>query len=251
MTALTRITLPSGMEHEENLLWQGAPSWRQAAIRIWHVRLVAAWFTILSLDGATLPFRGLAAPAQTLADEARLCVIAMAAIGLVLLLAWMTTRTTLYTITDRRIVMQFGIALRARLEIPFAAILHVSMKVHADHSGDIALRLRPHQRAGFAKLYPYVRAWSLLAPEPMLRAVPKAASLGAALARAMAAAEEYRAHFDPAFNYAARSTASLPTSPSTVTSAMPAMRDTAPKAVAGIVPTAISKTTAPPAGQVA
>jgi hypothetical protein len=214
MTALSRITLPAGMESEEQLLWQGAPSWRQAAIRIWHIRVVAAWFAILALDGATMPFRGLATPARMLADEARLLAIAAAALGLVLLLARITSRTTLYTITDRRIVMQFGIALRARLEIPFAAILHVAMKVRSDHTGDIALRLRPHQRAGFAKLYPFVRAGSLLAPQPMLRAVPLAASVGAALARAMAAAEEYRGRFDPAFDYAARNTASRPASPS-------------------------------------
>ena len=44
------------------------------------------------------------------------------AIGIALVFAWASARTTVYTITNRRVVMRFGIALPMTLNLPFTLI---------------------------------------------------------------------------------------------------------------------------------
>jgi hypothetical protein len=107
-------------------------------------------------------------------------------------LAWLTGRTTTYTLTDTHVMLKYGIALRATLVIPFGAIEHVAIRVNPDHTGDLALRLKRDQRILYPKLWPHVRPWTLIRAEPMLRCVPEAGAVGALLARGVGASVEMR-----------------------------------------------------------
>ncbi|MBV8613278.1 MAG: hypothetical protein JOY66_05835 [Acetobacteraceae bacterium] len=60
--------------------------------------------------------------------------------------------------------------------------------VHRDHTGDLALALRPGQRVGYARLRRRARAWRLARPEPLPRAAPQGAMVGVVLSRALVAA---------------------------------------------------------------
>lgn len=185
MTAIQRIALPA--PEQETVLWQGRPSWRAAAIRIWHVRLVVLYFALLLADGGVALWRGTAPPGGAM-GEVHLAAIGLGTIGVLLLLAWLTHRTTRYTITDRRVVLRFGIALQATLAIPHGAIAHVGLRVHGDQTGDVALRLVAGQGVIYPKLWPHARPWALLRAEPMLRGVPQGGVVGTLLCRAVAAA---------------------------------------------------------------
>jgi hypothetical protein len=175
----------------ETLIWEGRPGWRSAAFRIWHVRLVIAWFAFLAVDGVVRLWRDPNTSADALLQgEAHLLAVGVAVVTMLVVLAALTARTTRYTITDRRVIMCIGIGLRAKLAIPFGAIAHVGVRIHPDQTGDIALRLIPGQSVLYPKLWPHARPWRLLRAEPMLRCIALPGVAGAILCRAIAAVRE-------------------------------------------------------------
>lgn len=192
MNAITRPTQTRLPYPEAVVLWQGGVHPVSAAIRIWHVRAVAIWFLLLLADGATMRWRGPFTQQQVLIDEAKLLVIGMAATALLIGLAWLTARTTLYTVTDRCVIMRYGLALQARLVIPFAAIEHIGIRVHPDQTGDIALRLKLDQEVPYHSLWPHARPWRFLRAEPTLRTIPEPGVVGTILARAVASRHRER-----------------------------------------------------------
>jgi hypothetical protein len=96
----------------------------------------------------------------------------------------MTARTTAYAITDRRVVVRFGIAFPATLSLPLRMIQEVQVRVHPDHSGDIPLRLPDGETVSYIKLWPMVRR--VTRAQPMLRAVPRAGLVASLLSRHLA-----------------------------------------------------------------
>ena len=187
-----RVVLPSPSPVEETVRWQGRPTWWGAATRIWHVRAVGFYFAVLLADGLRDSLAQTAAGALARQGETALLLIGVGAVALLLLLAWLTARTTTYTITETHLMMRYGIGLRSILVIPFGAIVDVAVRIHGDHTGDVALRLRPGQRVLFPKLWPHVRPWTFLKAEPMLRGVPQAGSVAALLTRGIVARVEIR-----------------------------------------------------------
>ncbi|HSN71680.1 MAG TPA: photosynthetic complex putative assembly protein PuhB [Steroidobacteraceae bacterium] len=180
--------LPAPLPPGENLLWQGSPRWQTLAVRAFHVRKVAVYFAVLlalrgsrgALDGATL--------GPEIATTAALGALALLAIGLLMLLAWLSARSTVYTITDRRVVMRFGVALSLTLNVPFKVIESAAVRIRQDGTGDIPLELKQGEKLGYLVNWPHVRPWHFMQPQPMLRALPDVAHAAETLARALAAA---------------------------------------------------------------
>ena len=192
MNAITRIVAArplSGPEPEEEVaLWSGRPAWLSCALRIWKVRWVAIYFAVLLADGARLAMAGVHALPHAWGGEGKLAAIAALLLGGLLVMAALTVRTTRYTIQSRAVTLRYGMALRATLVIPFAAIEHVGVRIHRDGTGDVALRLKPGPGVIYPKLWPHARPWRLLRAEPMLRCVPDAGLAAGLLCRALSAA---------------------------------------------------------------
>jgi len=193
MTLITPITGGPAPFDGRQRLWQGRPTWRSAVRRIWKAPIIGLYFLLLLADGSWLAAQGSHAPPDALIGEAKLLAVAVIVLGGLCLAAWLTRRTTVYTINHDGVVMRYGIALQARLDIPFGAIEHVGIRVHRDHTGDLALRLKPGQRVMYPKLWPHARPWRFFRAEPMLRCIPDAGVVGANLCRAMAAHARGRA----------------------------------------------------------
>ena len=102
--------------------------------------------------------------------------MALAAVVLLAALAWLAARTTVYSITSKRIVMRIGIALPITINVPFRAVNSVGLKRHADGSGDIPASLPKGYRLAFLVLWPHARPWHVRNPQPMLRSVPDASA---------------------------------------------------------------------------
>jgi Bacterial PH domain len=178
--------LPERLPEGENLLWQGAPDFRALALQVFHVRKVAVYFAVLLAwragtlvsGGATWldALRGLALPA------------ALAALGLLALgtLAWLTARTTVYTLTNRRVVMRIGIVLTLALNLPLRIVASAGLRRQGARGGDIVLQLSGDDHMAWLHLWPHARAWRVKRPEPMLRALPDAAHVSKLLAQAWA-----------------------------------------------------------------
>jgi hypothetical protein len=100
------------------------------------------------------------------------------ALGLLLGTAWLSASSTLYTLTNKRVVMRIGIVLTLTFNLPYKRIAGASIKPYAKGLGDIALALHPEDRIGWAHLWPHQRAWYITHPQPTLRCVPEADQVG-------------------------------------------------------------------------
>lgn len=173
--------LPAPLPPGERILWQGSPDVRVLARTVFHLRTVALYFGAL----VVLAVGGLVVGAATALGVAATLIAALAGLGLLYLLAWLTARTTIYTVTDRRVVMRFGIALSTCVNLPHRIVGTASALLRPDGSGDLALSLLGDGRMGWLHLWPHVRPWRVTSPEPSLRAIPDVARVGALLSDAL------------------------------------------------------------------
>ena len=183
-----QLPLPGPLPAGETMLWRGRPQWRALAIHAFHVRQVAIYFGLFAIwhiSSNVIAGAGLLAMASTLLWLLLPCG---AACGVLALLAWLSSRTTQFTITSRRVIMQFGIALPVTLNIPFRILGAAALKSYADGSGDIPLTVSGDQRVAYLMLWPYVRPWRMARAEPMLRAINDAKQVSEILARAVVTA---------------------------------------------------------------
>lgn len=180
--------LPENLPEGEHILWQGRPKWTALVMRAFHIRAVAIYFALLGVWFARAAY--LEGASNREVAEAFAAVLPGAAIALALLaaLAYVTARVALYTITNRRVVMRFGIALPMVLNIPFKQIRSADFRPHHDDTGDIPLSVNAPKRQSMIVLWPHVRPWRTTEPEPMLRCVPDARRVADVLANALHAA---------------------------------------------------------------
>lgn len=168
--------LPEALPRGEQLLWQGRPDWRMLAVHAFHVRKIAVYFAAMLVIQWVHGMGGPAGAAVgSLLTSAALAVIAL---GLLAATAWLSARTTLYTVTDRRIVMRIGIVLTLTFNLPLRQLAAAALKPQAGGHGDIALTLEGWDRIGYLHLWPHARAWQLRRPQPSLRCVPDAQAVG-------------------------------------------------------------------------
>lgn len=172
--------LPGLLPPGEVILWQGSPNWRVLARTAFHTGAVAGYFALLALvaliGGSMIGFG---------------MTVAAGLIGLALLhaIAFGTARTTIYTITNRRIVLRFGMAIPKCINLPLPAIGSIDLRARTHGTGDLLMLLTGKQRLGYIVLWPHAQAWHFNEPRPMFRAVPDIAKVGMIAARAARAAQ--------------------------------------------------------------
>lgn len=168
--------LPSALPAGESILWQGAPDWRSLAVHAFHVRKIALYFALM-LAVQALNLMDSAGPIEWKPWWVAASLYALA-LGLLAGTAWMSARSTLYTLTNKRVVMRIGIVLTLTFNLPFKRIAGAALKPYAGGRGDIALALYPEDRIGWAHLWPHQRAWHVTHPQPTLRCLPEGAHVG-------------------------------------------------------------------------
>jgi hypothetical protein len=171
--------LPGLLPAGEDILWQGAPDWRMLARTAYSTRLVAGYFVLLSvwaIGSALVTHSGLLGVKLTIG-------LGLISIALLHLLAWAAARTTVYTLTNRRIVLRIGIAVPKCINLPLAMIGSVDLATRADGMGDIPLVIAGPAKLGVLALWPHARPWKIVTPQPMLRAIPDARTIAALIAR--------------------------------------------------------------------
>jgi hypothetical protein len=177
--------LPGDLPDGEHILWQGAPRWTTLACEAFHVRAVAAYFAAMfALRAVTAVSAGQSwsTVGRSILLVSPIAVLTVAVLGG---LAWLYSRTTVYTLTNKRVVIRFGVALPKAFNIPFAIIESASVKTLGGGAGDLALTLKAPNKIAFAHLWPNVRPWTLAAPEPTFRALGDVQAAAAILASAM------------------------------------------------------------------
>ena len=178
--------LPEALPGNERLLWQGSPDWRVLARDALHTRLLSTYFALLLLARGVNALATGASAIDALSSMILLLPLAVLAIGVLSLLAWLMARTSIYTITDKRVVMRVGVVLTITFNLPFQQIESAGLRMNRDGSGDLTLMLAPSDHIAWLHLWPHARPWQLRRTEPMLRALPQARTVAALLSCALA-----------------------------------------------------------------
>ena len=178
------LGLPEPLPQDEVILWQGAPNWISMAKHVFRLQWLSLYFAVIVIWQAisvSSSEGGLAAGWSSVA-----LAFFLAAIGLVLvgLLAYWSATTTMYTLTNRRIVMRVGIVLTVTFNLPYKTLGSADLKLYKDGTGDIPMQIATEDKIAFFHLWPHVRPWRLASPEPMMRCVPNAKAVATVLTEA-------------------------------------------------------------------
>jgi hypothetical protein len=191
--AATETTLPAGIDHsdlendgpkafgdrigtpawDETVLWKGRPSRSLLARTAFHTHSLGLYMAALVVIAMAIGNTNAAVVAA---------VLGVALLALLNLLAWLSARSTLYILTDTRLILRIGMAIETRINIPLKQVKAAHFRPRGADHGDIALELSGDRLLGVVLLWPHVRPWHYSQPQPMLRAVPEAAALARLIA---------------------------------------------------------------------
>jgi hypothetical protein len=177
--------LPESLPVGERILWQGAPSWWGIACHALHIRAIAIYLALIVVWGTTSAIANHEQAAHTAIFALKLMGLSLTALAALAFYARLVTRHTIYTLTNRRVVMRFGIALPMTMNIPLKTILSADLKLYSNGSGDIPLAVSSDRRQSMVVLWPHVRPWRTIKPEPMLRSIPNATDVAQMLSTAL------------------------------------------------------------------
>ena len=173
--------LPEPLPASEKILWQGSPDWRVLGNEAFHLKTLSIYFALMVALQALLSWDATLGLSKNLMALITSTLLACLALGLLALTAWLAASTTLYTITDKRIVMRIGIVLTLTFNLPFSRIQAAQIKNSKNGIGNIAVDLQGPDRIAYLHLWPHARPWHLKQPQPMLRALPEVANVGSLL----------------------------------------------------------------------
>ena len=176
--------LPEALPDDEKLLWQGSPEWRAMALEVFHVRKLFIYFALLLVLRAGFIVSDGGGAADVFSAWVWLLPTCAAAVAAMLWLARQTARSTVYSITSKRVVMRIGIVLNVTYNLPFKRIAAAGVLKRADGHGDIPLTLLRGDRIAILQLWPHARPWRLRQPEPTLRCLANVAEPAGVLSKA-------------------------------------------------------------------
>ena len=175
--------LPELLPKGEVILWQGRPNWLQLTIEslnLWWIigyfGLLATWRFLTVIDYMSLgtaisviiPFLFIAALAGLL-----LCIV-----------GYVQAKATLYTITNKRVVMRIGAALTITLNLPFTKIDNAAVAKKRGDFGNIAFETSGSTKFSYFVLWPHARSWHFGKPQPTLRCISEIEKVSSILGEA-------------------------------------------------------------------
>ena len=175
--------LPERPPEHERILWQGRPDTWQLAREALKLNWITFYFAVVviwrasvgSIEGGMagamafgLPYVGLWA----------------AAMVVILLLALVMARNTVYTVTTARVAMRIGAALQVTLNLPFRQIANIDLRLRKNGTGTISIETLGETRFSYLILWPHCRPGHLRVTKPALRCIPDAERVAQLLADA-------------------------------------------------------------------
>ncbi|WP_394690175.1 photosynthetic complex putative assembly protein PuhB [Hoeflea sp.] len=178
--------LPGRLPEGEIILWQGAPSSAQVSRRIMKTRWIAGYFAVLVIWNVSAGIYDGRTVSEILFSSGALAILCTMAIALLEAFAWGVQKTTMYTITNKRVVMRIGVALSATFNLPFTRIASADMREDKNGCGDIALTLAPGDKLSWLVFWPHVRGFKKGALMPQMICLRDVAIAGNVLSAALA-----------------------------------------------------------------
>jgi hypothetical protein len=182
--------LPEKLPQDERILWQGNPDTALVFRHVFHAPGLAVYFGLILLARGGQHYADTGSLAEAMA--AALWLAPVFGLGLLLFwaMAYLVAKTTVYTLTSRRVAMRIGIVLNLTLNLPLARMQAAQVRPltkrspDEDGPGEIALILHSDDKVAYPHLWPHARPWQFAHPRPMLRALPAVKGLGQLLTKA-------------------------------------------------------------------
>ncbi len=175
--------LPEQLPKDEHILWQGSPNPRRLAREALGLRwvfgyfaLIAVWRIIVSAEVYPL--------GQALLHGVPFLLSGVVACLILYGIAYVQARSTVYTLTNKRVAMRIGAALTMTLNLPYTWIGTAQADVKKDGTGTIAFETIGDTRISYLMTWPHVRPWKMARTQPALRCIPDAANVARLFAEA-------------------------------------------------------------------
>ena len=163
--------LPERLPADEFIVWQGSPDIGALAASAFHVKKLVIYFILLIVACAWPALEAGAGAMAVLQAIKWIAPLSLLGLASVWLMAFMTSRATVYTLTNKRVVMRLGIVLTVTFNLPLKQIASSDVRLLEAGFGDITLALQGSDRIAWVHLWPSVRPWRISKPEPTLRAI--------------------------------------------------------------------------------
>ena len=164
--------LPEALPEGEHILWQGRPDSLRLAKDAWKLNWVLGDFAVLAV--ARVAASAQTVPLNTaMGHGVPLLVAGLLAGAILLTMSTVQARSTIYTLTNRRVAMRIGAALTMTLNLPYTQIRNAELIRHRSGKGTIAFDLMGDTRFSYIMTWPHARPWRFARTQPALRAIPE------------------------------------------------------------------------------
>ena len=175
--------LPERPPEGEVILWQGQPNWLRLSVDSLNVWWVLGYFIFLFV------WRFVSVSDLMPIYQAVLVSLPFLALGLIvtlllMLVGFIQANATVYTITNKRVVMRIGAALTVTLNLPFTEIENAAIASSSKNFGSIVIDTKKNSKFSFLVLWPHSRAWHCKKPPHSLKCMPNAAEVAEILSNA-------------------------------------------------------------------
>ncbi len=181
--------LPEKLPEGEQVLWQHSPSWQPFGRRVFQLGKIALYFLVIIVWVALSAYLNSGEWMGVLRALSWSVPPVMMVMGVLTFIAWLYARTTVFTITNRRVVIQSGLALPSAVNLPFSKIDSADLKTFSDGTGDIELNISG-PRLLYSMIWPNLRMLRVNRPTPVLRALADPQQAADILGRALKADQQ-------------------------------------------------------------
>ena len=166
--------LPEALPEGEHILWQGQPNALRLAKDAWKLNWVLGYFAALAvwrvgISSTIVPFN------EALGHGVPFLLAGLVTAAILILMAFVQARSTVYTLTNKRVAMRIGAALTMTLNLPYVCISNATAHVRKSGLGTIAFEVSGGTRISYMMTWPHTRPWHFASAQPALRAIPNAA----------------------------------------------------------------------------
>ena len=175
--------LPEQLPDGEEIVWQGVPRWTALANRVFQVRTLALYFTLLIVVHVIYKLLDGASVQHLVVGMGWQLSLAAVSLGLLAGAAWLYARSTVYTLTNRRLVLRSGVATPMMVNLPLEKVESAGLRLCSDGTGDVLFTPTSDAKLYYMLLWPHVRLLGFRRVQPLFRGIPDAQNVARLLAR--------------------------------------------------------------------
>ena len=175
--------LPEDLPEGEEIVWQGVPRWTALANRVFQVRTLALYFAALIGIHVVYKLMDGASSSHIWAGVSWQLTLASVSLGLLAGAAWLYARSTVYTLTNKRLVLRSGVATPMMVNLPLEKLQSAGLRLCSDGTGDMLFTPTSDTKLYYMLLWPHVRLLGFRKIQPLFRGIPDAQNVARLLAQ--------------------------------------------------------------------